>query len=603
LLAGVGAALMALGAAAHLGALAPSAHVGASDEACAIVNARVFDGASVVDRATVLVKAGVIEAVSRDLRVPDGVRRVDGEGKTLLPGLIDAHTHAWGDALERALVFGVTTELDMFTDAGLAASWRDQQRRGLASSRADLFSAGILATAPGGHGTEYPVKVPTLSRPEEAQAFVDARVAEGSDYIKIIVDDLATFGGGRRPTLDWPTVTALVGAAHARGKLAVVHVATLDAGRRALEAGADGLAHVFADRTADRAFVDLARERRAFLIPTLSVVASIGGDTARARALLADPVIAIYAGDTERRTLEASFPMKSSVRLENARASVASLAAAGVPLLAGTDAPNPGTAHGLSLHGELQLLVDSGLTPVQALAAATSVPARIFHLSDRGRIAPGLRADLLLVDGDPTRDITATRRIVTVWKGGVAADRHPAARRAEQAPVVATNGSVSTFEGGMDAGFGAGWQASTDKMMGGASEADLHLVSNDGAEGTTSSLEVTGVIQPGSPFPWAGAIFFPGPTPMAPADLSHFKGLAFWTRGDGGSYRVLLFSTRLGNIPAEAHFTAATEWRLVTLPFSAFGADQDGRDVRAVLFSAGDARGRFRFRIDQVAFR
>jgi imidazolonepropionase-like amidohydrolase len=98
-------------------------------------------------------------------------------------------------------------------------------------------------------------------------------------------------------------------------------------------------------------------------------------------------------------------------------------------VLAGTDAnyPGPGnahpllrafTGHGIALHHELALLTRAGLTPAEALAAATSVPAAIFGLTDRGRIAPGLRADLLLVDGDPSADITATRDIAAIWRGG-----------------------------------------------------------------------------------------------------------------------------------------------------------------------------------------
>jgi imidazolonepropionase-like amidohydrolase len=102
---------------------------------------------------------------------------------------------------------------------------------------------------------------------------------------------------------------------------------------------------------------------------------------------------------------------------------VARLRQAQVPVLAGSDAPNPGTAHGISLHRELELLVRAGLSPLEALRAATSTPARAFHLSDRGRIAVGLRADLVLVDGDPTTDILATRAIRTVWKLGRAVDR------------------------------------------------------------------------------------------------------------------------------------------------------------------------------------
>ena len=106
-----------------------------------------------------------------------------------------------------------------------------------------------------------------------------------------------------------------------------------------------------------------------------------------------------------------------------ALAAVARLRAAGVPILAGTDAPSPGTAAGVSIHRELELLVEAGLTPVEALAAATSVPAECFGLADRGRIARGRYADLVLVEGDPTVDIRATRAIVGVWRQGVVVER------------------------------------------------------------------------------------------------------------------------------------------------------------------------------------
>jgi imidazolonepropionase-like amidohydrolase len=94
-----------------------------------------------------------------------------------------------------------------------------------------------------------------------------------------------------------------------------------------------------------------------------------------------------------------------------------------VPVLAGTDAPAPGLTYGASLHRELEHLVNAGLTPTAALAAATSAIARAFRLSDRGRIRAGLRADLLLVDGDPSKDIRATRNIVAIWKQGVRVQR------------------------------------------------------------------------------------------------------------------------------------------------------------------------------------
>ncbi len=97
---------------------------------------------------------------------------------------------------------------------------------------------------------------------------------------------------------------------------------------------------------------------------------------------------------------------------------------AGVPLLAGTDAPAPGAPHGMGLHRELDQQFQSGLKPIEALAAATSEPARFFGFHDRGRIAKRLRADLVLVHGDPSVDITATRHIVGIWKLGIPYTRY-----------------------------------------------------------------------------------------------------------------------------------------------------------------------------------
>lgn len=608
----MGLALMSVGIAAHVRSISgtPTARVQASQESpaappsrtFAIVAVRLFDGVRAVEHSTVVVTDGVITAAGPDVAVPKEIPIVDGAGKTLLPGLIDAHTHAYQDALERALVFGVTTEVDMFTDYAFAAVMRQEQKHGPVTTRADLVSAGTLVTAPGGHGTEYGMRIPTLDGPRAAQAFVDARILEGSDFIKIIYDDGAAMGYAY-PTLNKETLEAVVRAAHERHKMAVVHIGTRQGARDALDAGADGLAHIFGDVVADAELVALARNRGSFVIPTLTVIASTAGTTADAKALAVDNAFAGFIGPGERRTLNASFPLKgtSKVHLDAALKTTGLLHEAGVPLLAGTDAPNPGTAHGISLHQELANLVRSGLSPSEALAAATSVPARIFGLGDRGRIAPGRRADLVLVDGDPTRDITATRRIAAIWKAGQAFAR-PAAPATGNRPVrIETDGRVSSFDTGMQVGFGAGWAISTDKMMGGSSEASMHIVP-DGAEGSKGSLEITGSVKPGSPYPWAGAMFFPGPQPMAPADLSRFKDLVFWARGDGGTFRVMVFAERLGYIPVEQAFTAGPVWRETVLPLASFG-NLDGSDLEGVLFSASAGQNSFRLQIDGVRFR
>jgi imidazolonepropionase-like amidohydrolase len=420
--------------------------------------ARVFDGERSLGVADALVTGSRIAAIGRDLAAPPGAETIAGAGRTLLPGLIDAHVHAWGDYLRDALVLGVTTELDMFADAAWAAKVKADQAAGRCLDEADLRSAGTLATAPGGHGTEYGFPIPTLTRPDEAQAWVDARIAEGSDYIKIVIEDGKVFGR-RFSTLEPEAVAALVAAAHRRGKLAIVHISTLAAARQAIEGGADGLAHLPLDQPADSGFGRLVAAHHAFVITTLSVDKGIGGSEPAGAALVRDPRLAPYIDPDAAGNLERRYPNRPGItaRYAMAEAALRQLRAVGVPLLAGTDAPNPGTAHGASLHGELALLVDAGLSPAAALAAATSVPAAIFHLADRGRIAPGRRADLLLVEGDPTTDIRQTRAIVHVWKAGAAVDRD-------------TYRAEVTGVGAARAAFGRGWSVSTDRIAGGCSQ-------------------------------------------------------------------------------------------------------------------------------------
>ena len=141
-------------------------------------NVRIFDGTK-TSAGDVLVDKGTIRAVGRKLAAK-GATVIDGTGKTLLPGFIDSHTHAYEDkALKQALVFGVTTELDMFGDPAKNRELREKERAGEATGQADLRSAGVLATAPKGHGTEYGVPIPTLSKPEEAAPFVADRVKDG----------------------------------------------------------------------------------------------------------------------------------------------------------------------------------------------------------------------------------------------------------------------------------------------------------------------------------------------------------------------------------------------------------------------------------------
>jgi imidazolonepropionase-like amidohydrolase len=441
---------------------------------------RIFDGQRVLTRGVVVVEGGKIVAVGAHVATPKGAKIIEGHGGTLLPGFIDAHTHVGEDRFAaEALAFGVTTLLDMFADVSIF-EMRKRFAAETAAEHAELFSAGFGATVPGGHGTEYGVPVPTLTKPEEAQAYVDARLAEGSDYLKIILDDGSAYGF-KTPTLDATTLRALISAAHKRGKLAVAHIGTLADADAAMDAGIDGLAHLFINPAPDAAFGKRAAKHKIFVAPTLAVLHTLCAP-GHGAAIAADSNVAPYLWPEDLLSLRGPPSSKSRFTCDHAAAALKQLRAAKVPILAGTDAFNPGTAFGASVHEELALLVEKGgLSPTEALVAATSAPAKAFRLSDRGRIAPGLRADLVLVAGDPTKDIAATRDIVGVWKQGQAMDRDALRERiAEEAKTkaaISVVGDVSNFDDGSTASrFGSGWTPTIDAIAGGASTAQIAVV-------------------------------------------------------------------------------------------------------------------------------
>ena len=393
-----------------------------------IQDVRVFDGERVFEHRNVLIENGKISRISDASLKVQRAEIVDGHGKTLLPGLFDAHVHMpekMEDAARQALELGVTTQLDMFNGGDRLKKIKQMEaedQRDLAYVR----TAGVGATAPGGHPTQMGGgPIPTLTKPEEAQAWVDARIAEGSSYIKIIHDDGSTWNWPHKPVpmLDNATMRAVVEAAHKRGKLTVVHALSEPQARDAIEAGADGLAHIFEGEPSSPDFGQFAASHHVFVIATLSTIYWDCGKS-EGPNLLADPYVGPFIHQAWRHGMEIpKIDPSKNHQCNSTDDAIHQLIASHVTILVGTDAPIPGTTYGASVHGEMMLLVRDGLTPVQALAGATSIPARIFHLDDRGSIREGLRADLVLVQGDPTTNILATRQIAAVWKKGVPVQR------------------------------------------------------------------------------------------------------------------------------------------------------------------------------------
>ncbi|MFI5709582.1 amidohydrolase family protein [Kribbella sp. NPDC051620] len=346
-----------------------------------IRGARVFDGQGLTEPREVVIDGGVISAEAGELT---GAEVIEAAGSVLLPGLIDAHLHLHGpETLDKLLSFGVTTGLDM-------ACWPASRLRSLRDlpGVTDIRSAGLPVIGTGGRHAKFlgASADAYAGTPEQAVDAVQRRVADGSDYLKLVLE--APGEGGP----DQATAAALVVAAHDAGLLTVAHAATVGAYDVAIAIGVDVVTHVpFREQLRPDQVEALAAAGRV-VVPTLTMA-------------------------------EAVNKLRGSAELfKAALESVAALHEAGVPLLAGTDAnAQPGVPpveHGSSLHRELELLAQAGLSNAEALYAATAGPAKYFKLADRGVVEPGRRADLLLIAGDPLTDLSATRDITRVWVAG-----------------------------------------------------------------------------------------------------------------------------------------------------------------------------------------
>jgi len=381
----------------------------------ALTGGRLIDGtvSAPIERAVVIVNNGKIEAAGGAdvVRVPKGVPTIDVSGKSILPGLWDMHAHVgqaeWGPAY---LAAGVTTARDMGGEFETATTLRDSWRDGRLVGPRLLLAGLVDGPGPNAFG------VVTAASPEEAQAVVRRYKNAGFQQMKIY------------SLLDRPTTKAVIDAAHAADMTVTGHIPNGLTLRDVVDMGFDSVAHLVVRGTPGSPAGgpdDALRDTIAFLKahgtvmdPTISWNELLG----RSRET---PVASFQPGIEQvapplRRLIESAnggnvTPQQAQERLARSLEIIKALHDAGLPIVAGTDKGVPG----VSVAREIELYAQAGFTPIDAIRAATVVPARVMGLDkDSGTIAPGLRADLVVVDGNPLARISDIRNVTHVCVNG-----------------------------------------------------------------------------------------------------------------------------------------------------------------------------------------
>lgn len=546
-----------------------------------ITNVTVFDGTKFDGPRDIEVQDGIIQNVANNIQV-NGQLIINGNGRVVIPGLIDTHTHTFGDALASALNFGVTTQIDMFSPPPLLPAAIEQRNDIEQNSKADLFSAGVLATAEGGHGTQFGVEIETIDSSTNIDQWLDSRIQEGSDFIKLVYMPYSNYF----KSLDRSTAANIVKRAHKKNLKVVAHISSLKAANELLEEGIDGFVHIFADEIADSNFIQQAKAKGIFIIPTLSVIASATGKSYGSDLAL-NPAIAPFLMPGQKQHLNNDFGehvipgFDFKIALENTRL----LYQAGVPILAGSDAPNPGTSYGASLHQEMELLELAGLSTIDSLRAATIEAANLFDLKDRGAIQKGAKADFLILNSNELKNIVSSREIDAIYKNGKLVNRTAATLASSSATIL--NPSLSQFSQGLNTDIGITWSKTDDAMANGTSQANIYL--------EDKILNVDTVIGTGFMFPWAGASGFSDQA----SNISKFRQVRFKIRGSEGQYRAMMFDTSTAGAPPSQTFSVSDQWREVRLDLDKF-IGLDINNFIGIAIVSGPSIGEFKYQLDDV---
>lgn len=602
----------------------------------AIIGAQVVDGTGApARRATVIIRGERIEAVGEEAPVPAGARRIDGTGLTIVPGLFDLHTHLpyatasgvvgdWPRNLKSYLYCGVTSVVDFGTYPETFEPMRRLIREGVVV--APRLSLAARLTTPGGHGAEggrgdfFSQEVATAT---EARAAIGRLLPYRPDVIKVFTDGWRYGNAPDMTSMNEETLTALVDEAHRQGWKVLTHTVRRENAKLAARAGVDVLAHGVNDLLVDPELAELLKTKGTTYVSTLAVYEPRTREilTPLLREVL-DPVVlgaikpALSPPPGEVDSIPApkidARPESTSRqrRWFNLTSNLARLSRAGVNIGNGTDAGVTGTHHGWGTIRELELMVASGLSPLEALTAATGNSARALGVEqERGTIAPGKLADLLVVAGEPHRRIGEIVKIRHLFLGGREIDRTElagqiAAPALSPIPALPATARLDDFEAERST-IDTRWVNATDqgvdpsrvifgRIRRGAADQSLHATAR-------FALKERPYVRLMLPLRRGG---------IEPVDARKFSGVKFEVRGDG-EYRLIVPTRQIRDLSNfSAGFQASPVWQTVTIPFTALRQTGSARplawrgdDLLMIGFELAGRSGDLRWiELDNISF-
>jgi len=407
------------------------------------------DGSPAVENGALLVEGGAITRIGRkgEIAPPAGAVRIDLEGKTVMPTIVSAHVHPGFqkgltysvenftretilDDLNRALYFGISVVMSQGIEKGdvMYQIRADQAAGRLGGARLMLAGRGIGAPNAGPGAAAYAGIAYEITTEDQARSAVLELAARKVDAIKIWVDDR----GGRAPSLPIALSRIVIDEGHRLGFKVSAHVFYHKDAVELAAAGVNNFAHLVRDMEMSDALIATMIAKGIYVMPNIGAPERATHTTIP--AWFEEPYLAGLLRDTVPADVSArirtSFTSRDAATAARNRQnyailqkSVAKLAAAGARIILGSDTGLEDHPFGFAEQKELQMMAEAGMTPAQVIVAATSRSAEFLGLSDRGAIAPGKRADLLVVDGNPLDDIRNTRRIAGMYLAGKEVDR------------------------------------------------------------------------------------------------------------------------------------------------------------------------------------